>query len=188
MRDEPSQLRDRLEQATAAECPPDATLDAETASLREGWVALGQLLEAAQPGLDEPFEFRQPLRQTTRTRRRLAAVATLAASLMVAVVLAWALMQRGGLGDRASLPQQIALPGAGQTSKPSVALVEEIQGEPHADGTDGFDWSDSLDDQIAMAGQQVVRIQQDWHRLDDAFGPMHRGLEQMEQDIEESEL
>ncbi len=38
-----------LEQATTAESPPGEELTPEARSLREAWLAFGQLLEAAQP-------------------------------------------------------------------------------------------------------------------------------------------
>jgi len=42
--EDPNKLRSQLEQATAAEGSPES-LDAETASLREAWLALGELIE-----------------------------------------------------------------------------------------------------------------------------------------------
>jgi len=44
MSDDLHELERRLERATAAEISPDQSPDAETESLREGWLALGHLL------------------------------------------------------------------------------------------------------------------------------------------------
>jgi uncharacterized protein with von Willebrand factor type A (vWA) domain len=49
-------------------------------------------------------------------------------------------------------------------------------------------WDDPLDEQIALAGQQVLRLQQDWDSLDDAFGPVYHGLEEMEDELDQSTL
>ena len=53
---------------------------------------------------------------------------------------------------------------------------------------DELAWDDSLDQQIASAAQEVVRVQQDWYQLDYAFGPVYHGLEQMEEDLEQGAL
>ena len=49
MKDDVEQIQRLLEKATdAGSAPPDA-LDPETASLREAWLAFGQMLETASP-------------------------------------------------------------------------------------------------------------------------------------------
>ena len=167
MSDELSKLQRQLEQATAAECPPDAPLDAETASLREGWLALGQLLEAAQPALDEPLELPQLPRRRAPARWKLVGIAVLAASLLVGATLAWSLMRARQPGGLSPPPDELASPNVKQ---------------------DELHWDDSLDEEIALAGQQLVRIQQDWYYLDDPFGPVQHGLEQVAEDIEDDTL
>lgn len=168
MSDELSKLQRQLEQATAADCPPEVPLDAETASMREGWLALGQLLEAAQPAPDEPPKLRPIPRRTARTRWRLAGIAGLAASLVIGVTLGWSL---------------IVLRHSGSPSPPRGGVASQDMKQP-----DELNWDDSLDQQIAQAGRQLISIQQDWYHLDDAFGPVHDGMEQMEKDIDDSTL
>lgn len=97
------QLRRRLERATAAEFAadelPNAELpDAETASLREGWVALGQLLVAAYPPTEQPLALPSLPRRKTAVWRNPATVAALTASLLVAATLAWSLLSADGPG------------------------------------------------------------------------------------------
>lgn len=181
MSDELNQLRRQLEQATSAEVPPDVSLDDQTRSLRQTWLALGQLLETAQPAPDEPLQLRPMPRRTVRSRWRLAAVAVLAASLLVGVALALSWLGRTPSG-------QIATPKSSQDKK--SARPEEEQRPPAVveDQADEWDWDDSLDEQIAMAGQEVVLVQQGWHDLDDAFGSVQVGLEEIEEDIQDETL
>ena len=168
MNDELSRLQRQMEEATAADCGPDCPHDTETASLRQGWLAFGELLEAAQPMADEPLQLRPMPRRTARSRRLAAGIAAVAASVVVAVTLAWSLLG----------PKQPADP-----STPAGGAVASGAAQ-----TDELDWDDSLDQQIVQAGQQMVRIQQDWYRPDDAFGSVHDGLEQMEKDIDDNLL
>ena len=53
---------------------------------------------------------------------------------------------------------------------------------------DELAWDDPLDDQLAMAGQEIIRIQQDWQSLDEPYGNVYRGLEQMEEEIQDNTL
>jgi len=179
--DELNKLRRRLEQATAAERPSGVPLDAETASLREGWLALGQLLEAAQPALGEPLKLREPVERTSRARwRRAGAVA---AALLIGVTSAWE-WTRSGRHDGASSMPALSSRTAADIEHP-VAPSKQPQLAPTEDE---LEWNDPLDQQITLVAQEVVRVQQDWYRLDEAFSPVHRGLEQMEADLEENTL
>ena len=50
------------------------------------------------------------------------------------------------------------------------------------------EWDDPLDEQIASAAYELVRIQQDWDQVDGAFGPLHFGMEEMAEELEQSPL
>ena len=180
MSNELKKLQQQLERATAAECPSDAAQDAETASLREGWVALGQLLEAAHSGFAEPLRLAEPPERASRIRFRLAMAAAAAASLLVGVTLAWKLSGNGEPSGLSRPSQAIAV-----NVERSVAGPEQARRVPTSNG---LEWDDSLDQQIALAAQEVVRIQQDWNHLGDAFSTVHRGLEEMEEDLDQSPL
>ena len=190
MSDEQDKLQRQLEHATADDCPADAAMDPQTASLRESWIALGQLLEAAQPDPGSPLQLRQAPRRTAGVWKKLAGATVLAASMTIGFVLARTLVL--------SIPPDAPLPPDGQIAMPEVKqdvpAQEAEQRAAHARqpaavvAKDTLEWDDSLDRQIVLAGQEVVRIQQDWYRLDDAVGPVLRGLEQMEQDLEENVL
>ncbi len=170
MNDELSKLQRELDQATSDHGPTDGPLDAETASLRETWSALGQLLDTAYPPNDKPI----PLLRATRSRGRLWVLATLAASLLVVIGTTWVLM-----GIDRSTPSIV--PDVDQP-----AVVQQQQKQPAE--TDSFDWDDSLDQQIASAGQAIVRVQQDWYYADDAFSPVQDGLEEINEDIQSDML
>ena len=64
MTDGQRELERRLERATARQCPAEDSLEPETAALRAGWLALGELLEAAQPQADPPPWSMIPARPT----------------------------------------------------------------------------------------------------------------------------
>jgi hypothetical protein len=178
--DEVNELRRRLTAATAADCPAHLLSDAETAALREGWLALGELLEAAQPTLDEPVRLRQPPPRRVPAGWRLAGAAAVAASVLLGTMLVW---------------QGVDSNRRGGTPSPSGGLARGVE-EPDAPSEplrpmpteDELAWDDPLDDQIASAGQQILRLQQDWDYLDDAFGPVYHGLEEMEDELDESTL
>ena len=173
MSDELRELQRRLEEATAAAPPPAAELDAETRELREGWLALGQLLEAAHPAGETPVVLPPMPRRSAGRRWKLAAVAALAASLVVVATLAWMLRETGQKG-------QIASPEVKQPA-PTVAQKE---GE-----VEQLDWDDTLDDHIAMAGRELVLcIQEDWRHVDETFSPLNEGLQEIRQEIEDSTL
>ena len=184
MSDEQDKLQRQLEQATAGENRPDTPLDAETASMREAWLALGQLLEAAQPAVDEPLRLRPMPRRAVHTRWRLAGMAALAAGLVVAVTLAWKFV--GTNRPVGPVPSGGEL-AAASNGKPALVAAQSEQSE-NKPADDGLDWNGSLDEQLALAGQEIVRVEQDWYQLDDAVGPILRGIEQMEKDIEDNVL
>jgi len=183
--DELDRLQRQLERATASECSTDGSLEAETASLREGWLALGELLEAAEPSREQPLKLPEPLKPGRLTRRNVAGIVALAASLLVGVTLA-------GKWIRANRP-------GGPATRPDASLAEIVQADgeqfnPDAGQleteslADWDEWEDPLDEQIASVAYELVRIQQDWDQVDGAFGPLYFGLEEMAEELEQSPL
>jgi len=180
--DELNKLQRRLERATAPEQPVDPPEDAETAALGEGWLALGQLLEAAEPW-QEPFELRKQTERTRHVGWRSVVAAATAASFLIGVALAWKLTGGGAPGSEARPSGTVAV-NVQQEGGLIVSPERTGSESPMAD----MGWDDPLDQQIASVGQEVVRVQQDWYGADDAFGPVYRGLEQMDEDLAESSL
>lgn len=183
MSDDLKKLQDCLERATAAECSSDAFEDAETALLREGWLALGQLLEAAHPAPAGPLELPQAAECKPNVHWRLAGAAAVAAALGVGVALAWKLHGDGVAGG-ALRPNELVVVDV-EPVEPSVAGPRQV---PPLSSASKLAWDDPLDDEIALAAQEVVRIEQDWSSLGDPFGPVYRGLEEMEKDLNQSPL
>jgi len=185
---EQDQLRRRLERATAAEFTADELpSDAETALLREGWVALGQLLETAYPAGEQPLDLPSLPSRKTAAWRNPAVVAALVASLLVVATLAWSLMSTDGPGN----PHQIVDRENGTTptvKKESPLPDSDTVPDSDVPEPDELQWDDSFDEQLAMAGEDVIRIQEDWYGLDDAFGPIEAGLKQIAEDIESDSL
>lgn len=86
MNEDLKKLEERLTLATTADGLPGDELDPETASLQAGWLALGELLDKAQPEMEMPVRSVR-FRPARSNRRRLATMlAGLAASALVAFV------------------------------------------------------------------------------------------------------
>lgn len=213
MSNEPKDLERRLEQATAPADAPDVPLDAETASLREAWLAFGQVLEAAQPAPDEPLPLRIPVvRRDSRGHWWLAGSLALAASLLVMATAAWSLFFSGGLPGRTSSPAGVAqsepshveqlegiavesgmpaAPSRPSTLPPAPTPDARVIAENDAAvdlATDELAWDDPIDEEIVLTGQVMVSIQQDWYDVDQAYGSVYQGLQQVEEDIESGTL
>lgn len=169
MNDELKKLQHDLELATAADCPPDVPLDPQTASLREGWLLLDQLLQAAYPPPQRPLKIRPVAHGSTPAGGGVAVVAVLAAALLVGVTLAWSLTGSG----RA---HRLASPHPGRTD-PGQTEHELAVADPT--------WDDPLDRQLAEVGRQIVYLQQDRYYLDDGLAEMAYGLEEIEQAMEQ---
>ncbi len=195
MNDRTHDLERRLQQATAAECPPPASMDteltdAETASLREGWLALGQLLETAQPmsdasALEELLPSPQAAPSKASSHWKASLAAALAASLVIGATLAWNFMSR-----RTEIPSQPTHDVAVEdTDREAPQPIPTVEKEAIAENpTDELQWDDSLDDQLALVSQEIMRIEGDWDYLDDAFSPVWEEIDRIEQDIEEDTL
>ena len=171
MSNEMKNLQRQLEEATAAADAVDASLDAETASLRESWLAFGELLDTAGGPTPQPLEMPQLPRRVVGPRRWLALSAALAASLLIAITLVINAMR----------PEQIAKPKFDVTPKVDLPSRPELV-------ADELQWDDTLDEQIAQAGQHLVRAQRDWYQLDGPFSSLQDGIGQMEEDMDQSTL
>ena len=79
MNEDTKKLEEQLERATAEGGRMDDSLDAETAALREGWLALDRLIETAQTASGGPPDLQLPVvaarRRTTVGQKTLAGLA-----------------------------------------------------------------------------------------------------------------
>jgi hypothetical protein len=184
-------------------------MDPQTASLREAWLAWGRLLQAAEP--PQPAWFARPqLPPPTRPRRWRAVVAgALAASLLIGIVSLGMLIafdRRGKAltsGERTPAAQEKAPTSAGKAStsqekapalqeraptSPEKAVVTSPKRIASAVATATLQWDDTLDEQIAQAGQDVVLVREAWtHRMETPELVQYR-FEQFERDFPENRL
>jgi len=177
MSDELKKLERQLEEATTADCGPGAPLDAETELLRETWLAFGELLDTAYPPGDEPIKMPPTPRREFRGRW-LAAAALAAASLLIGVTAVWNSIE--------SNRNQIVKPIENNQQEIEPEQVERAPETMVADAD--LQWDDTIDDQIALAGQSVVQIQQDWYQLSEPFDSLEEGAVNIEEDMDESTL
>ncbi len=198
MSEDIKKLEERLEKATAPGDTIDVGLDAETTSLREGWLALGQLLEAAQPPSAGPPELQYPTPASPLRRRKPAAwktpaaLAALAASLLVAALLTWSFVGESGVNGRQD--QQIVQDEKIETQSPAAienvpptALVKDER-QPSDSAGDDLDWDAPLDTAITAAGQEMLRIQADWYASDDTSSSLYYRMQQMRKDLSDNTL
>jgi hypothetical protein len=204
MNDELKKMERMLEKATAPGDAPAGDLDPETASLRETWLAFGQMLDSADSMLETtaPLSI-SPLPPVDGQRtnsvllkeekqgvgakpawRRWAyplAAGLLAASLLVAAVMMWmhlaTCLQDNPSGNEP--PQVAAVP---RPTTPSVRVPAK------GDGKDEPKWDDALDEQIAQISWQMLCAQHNEPYRTDGFGLMQYRMEQMRQAMEEDPL
>jgi hypothetical protein len=183
-----------LEEATAVGDVPAERLDAETASLREAWLAFGEMLEAAQPpGVSEndcraetaryfsAAAFEGATRRAGARRRHLLMVGLLAASLLVAVATAWMLSGETPQDNPTDGPKQMATadPKAAPSQKGRVKSVSTA---------DALRWDDSLDEQFEQVGWQMLCVQENQAFRTDAFEHAQYRLEQLRETIQADSL
>jgi hypothetical protein len=167
MNDETKRLQEQLERATATGCQPDPAADAETAALRETWLALGRLLEAASPAGDAIPELHCPRRRTS-SRWWWAAPAAVAALLLVGAAVAW-------------------LPAWSAPGQPPVEVAARPSPVP-ATAEPDLEWDDTLDEEIALASQRLSSLAQEPYRLRSIDSPIAERLKEMDRDLTESTL
>ena len=189
MNDETDKLRRQLEAATAPGDVPEETLDAETGSLRQGWVALDRLLEAAEGPLSEPGpRWRAPVaRRPRRWRPATVAAVAVAASLLLALALAWSLRARRSGDVPLPSPKQIASP---IPAPPAPQPVRTPAAEPKRTPSElaELEWDDSLDEQLVSAGEALVRVQQQWYAQGSDIDYVRYGLNQIEEEFNDGSL
>ncbi|MHB1036597.1 MAG: hypothetical protein ACYC35_17815 [Pirellulales bacterium] len=173
-----NELHERLTRATALAGSPDASLDEQTASLREAWLAFGQLLETAQSAADRPV--RLAVTAPRRRRRIERAVLALAACLLIAASALW-VVQAVRRSLDSGLPDAIVAENQSERTVPGT----KVQGaSPEAD----LAWEDPLDSEIIQAGQAVLSVREDVLGLADASHSVEYGLQQVDKEIQNEPL
>ncbi len=137
-----ARLKQMLEEVTAADATvaSDATAargDAENASLREAWLALGQLIRAADASLPAMGDvlpaapnWATPLApQKPRRMRRLVAIAASAAALLVTATFGWWISHDGKRGNKEPSLAQTATPEQTKLLPASPNSVQKSAGD-----------------------------------------------------------
>jgi hypothetical protein len=175
-----------LDEATAAGDRGPEGLDEDTASLREAWLAFGEMLEAAQPAsLVSPrlSEVRSATKAARMRRRwqRLLTAGLLAASLLVATATIWMLSGGNHPGNSAGAPKQMA------GTNPKVAPLQKGSTKSVA-AADAPQWDDSLDEQFEQVGWRMLCVQENQAFRTDAFEHAQYRLEQLRETIQADSL
>ncbi len=173
-------LKQMLEEVTAADA--SVSVDAETASLREAWLAFGQLAAAADASLPAMPDLMISIApRKARRSHWLGLIAATAAALLVAVTLGWWIRggsrQQNGNGNggepavaHAAAPKQAKPQTMEQGQpKPAVAQGKKAMANKSKTGAAATSvWDDSLETQISSVSRQVGNLEQNWqHRVDD---------------------
>ena len=181
MKNDIEQMQRLLEKATDAGSAPPDELDPETASLREAWLAFGQMLEAA-PAACLAAAFAGEAEGKEQIVGVLAA-GLLAASLLIGVVAVWMLHGASRQADPTPTTNEMAstnpiknVAPATQANSPTVAKADEPQ------------WDDSLDERLSQIGWQVTCAQQNQLFRTDTFGVVQYRVEQLRQAIQADSL
>jgi hypothetical protein len=138
-----------------------------------------------EPSPQAPLELREPRKPWRRVAHTAAGIAALAASLVIAVTLATKWVSGDRVGRGRSLSED-PISGRMEKYEPQVGRVAgpvEI-----ASPDDRLAWDDPLDQQIALAAQRIVGVQQDWEQVEGAFGPLYVGLEEVAEELDQSPL
>lgn len=181
MRESTEELLAKLEQATTSD--GDAPLDEETAALRESWVALGELLTAAN---DQPMPKIVRSEKIGRPGMSIRMLGALAASLLVAFA-AWTLLNR----ERSSIDSsaEVTSPNVPSIKTPSL---DNIASGPNVLDTetdqDEFAWDDSFDEQLAATSQAIRSVQADWSGGDRRYSVLIDEFERFDDELSEGSL
>jgi len=193
--DETERLKERLECATAPgqEVPED--LDAETASLREGWLAFGKLLTETQPTVGEPWQNWKVAPRPVQRRRFLGFAIAVAALLLIAAGLT--MVYRLGDGSNGVLPNPPTIARDNRVPAGTVEEVPTASPQPEAEirqdlqvaaALDELEWDDSLDEQITAVAQATALASVDWYAPTGNLSAIERGLDEIKKDIQDGTL
>jgi hypothetical protein len=191
MTDDLGKLERRLEQATAPRCEAGDELDPEAASLRAGWLALGDLLVAAQSQVEPPMCSVPFVPASRRQRWMLLRFAALAASLLIAVSVISYLRGRKPTASNLADTQPTANP---MQHEPAVAQnprtpdSSEVEKTPAAASMAEFAWNDSFDQELESAGWAIRQAQSDQFAFASKSDQMQYQLENLRKEFEDSSL
>ena len=176
---ENEKLLRQLEQATALDLDSEVSLDEETKSLRDAWLAMGDLLDS-QPTCDSlPIPKAIVPAQPARSRIMGWVVA---ASLMLALSALWIFNQpKSELESPApQLVQDSNVPTRDTIPQPA-ASTKEVPAELLA-------WDNSLDEDISLISAAVDDLEQNWYGNNGDVRTIYDELEDFSSDMNETSL
>ncbi len=189
---ETQELQRSLEWATASTAAPESGMDPQTAALREAWTARGRLLETAETPMD-PLLIRRPDPRLA-ARRWLPVGAGLAAAL-VAIVCAtvWIALAARRADTSPPESQVVVQPsrlqsGAGETPAPQDVANLKSGPSGSTSASPEAAWDDTVDDEIAQVGKNLIGVQQDWHACAGALDLVWCQLERIQAEVETGQL
>ncbi len=191
MNDEQARFHKSLERATAQGDDLPADLDAESAGLREGWLALGKLLNDAEAAAGAPPEVWRISPPPEPRRWRIVAAVALAASLLIAVGATIGVRMLNLSGSKPADEQLLAHSKAGSDAvKPAVPQpnTPAAANNQIANASDALDWSDSLDEQLTSVAQAAASVRYDADLNLHGLSAVERGFDQLEAEINSGKL
>jgi hypothetical protein len=182
---------------------PVQDLDAETASLREGWRTLTAAIEKSGSPFDEAafvsrlqreLAVSPPAAETKRISGGWIVIVTLLGGALAASLLLVVALASGKLGQQpiaqpttpTKTPQNNLAVTPNSNHSPSVETPAR-QGINENDGYVGT-WDDSLDSQISVAAAQMQTFQKPALPLDASISTLNHQLQQMAEDMDEGAL
>jgi hypothetical protein len=173
--------RQQLEVATSRLLPADCQLDAETSTLRDGFLTLGRTAEAAGADYDEA---------ALVARVRAACASQPSPPARGAMPRHWSLVL-GGLLAASALIAMVRIvatwPAADDAvvvKPPSPTQVQiASSGSPAADHNSSLAWDDPLDEEIAAAESTLADLSGQQTGIDGVLSDMNQTLEALSDDL-----
>jgi len=185
-----------LERATSRQLPADVTLSKDAAELRDGWLALGQLLEESDRAFD-PGRMLQKLELTSAAQdsvaspapprqdsrgswKRLMAVVVAASVMIAAALTVWQFWDRISENPRVvPVARQPEMGGGSRDLSPSPASV---------DPSPETAWDDSFDEQLAVTQERIWQVRATSATSEARIETMWQAIEQFDSDLNSSSL
>lgn len=184
-------LQAELERATTRRLPADVELSKDAAELREGWLALGQLLEASDRSFDprqllEKIETRAPSSDTVDVvspREPRIASSHGAWKRRLAAIVAASLLAAAGLAAWWSWNVTIREP-----SVVPVARQPVVEQNGSDDPVPETAWDDSFDEQLAVTHERIWQVRATSTVSEARIETLRQAVEQFDSELNSSSL
>jgi hypothetical protein len=199
MIDDLDKLQRMLEQATAADDPPEDEMDPQTARLREAWTAFGGLLRGGPTAAEESLDW-LVTPPVARPKRQLATrLAAVAAALAIGICVVW-ILPAVFRSDTAPARQKAAVAtaarGAAGVNAPKVAKAPIAAKAIAAVGkkkavvpaASATQWDDPIDSQFVEVAQDVLQVRENWSVSTRSLDLVQYAVTQAQQEVEKSPL